>query len=123
MKKILKFLGGAALAATVIPYAYKKNEQTEEKTVKALLWKASVRPDSELEGKKKFSLSIGFNSPFADTEEEAIFYPAENEFFDDESDFTPVCECDCTNECAEVNECHSEGDCCTAETAEETVKE
>jgi len=119
MKKILKFLGGAALAATVIPYAYKKNQETDEKTIQALLWKASIQPDSEVEGKKKFSLTVGFNSPFVgEGDGDTVIYPEEAELFVGEPDYAPVCECECTDECAEVNECCCEGDCCAVPVAE-----
>ena len=112
MKKFLAFLGGTALAATVIPYAYKKNEETEEKTIQALLWKASILPVDEEEGKQKIAFSVGFNNPFQSE------YNEETELFADEVTITykpaPVCECECTTECAEVNDC----ECACVETEE-----
>ena len=120
MKKFLKFLGGVAVAATVIPYNYKKDEESGEKTIQALLWKASL-PEKAEDGTSKLKVSFGFNNPFQS--EDAV---DESDLFvhDVHIDYDPVCECECSEECAEVNPC-----CCEnaveemAEDAAEAVEE
>ena len=113
MKKFLKFLGGVAVAATVIPYNYKKDEESGEKTIQALLWKASL-PEKAEDGTSKLKVSFGFNNPFQS--EDAV---DESDLFvhDVHIDYDPVCECECSEECAEVNPC-----CCES-AAEEVVEE
>lgn len=63
MKKLLKLAGVAAVLAAVIPYAHTKDEETQEETLKALLWKLTTRPDPEAENKKKTVLDIGLLLP------------------------------------------------------------
>ena len=113
MKKFLKFLGGVAVAATVIPFSYKKDEESGEKTIQALLWKASI-PQKEEDGSGKVKVSFGLNNPFQS--ESSL---AEEDLFvhDVTIEYDPVCECDCTMECIEVNP-----DCCE-ETPEEIVED
>ncbi len=101
MKKLLALLGGTALAAAVIPYAYKKNEETDEKTIQALLWKATIN-DNPDEGQQKVALSVGFNNPFQSAEEEL--------FADDLTinyHTAPACNCQCGCD----DECPCEGEC------------
>ena len=120
MKKFLQFLGGAVVAASVIPYAWSKDEESGQQNFQALLWKASVRSQVE-EGEKKLSVTFGFNNPFQS--EDAV---DESDLFvhDVHIDYDPVCECECSEECAEVNPC-----CCEnaveemAEEAAEAVEE
>ena len=121
MKKFLQFLGGAVLAAGVIPYAWSKDEESGEQNFQALLWKASIRSQAE-EGEKKLNVELGFNNPFRTAAEDL---PAEDEsdlFADEEVivDYTPVCECTCDAECAELNDC-----CCgcSEESCEEPAAE
>ena len=56
MKKIWKVLGVAAIAASV-PVVFRKNPETGERTVDALLWQLTTTPDPET-GKRAVSLSI-----------------------------------------------------------------
>lgn len=68
MKKGLKIAGtiaGIAALAALLPYSCKKDEEKDELTVKALLWKYSNQPDPELEGNRRISVDIGFQNPFA----------------------------------------------------------
>ena len=101
MKKLLALLGGTALAAAVIPYAYKKNEETDEKTIQALLWKATINADPE-EGQQKVALSVGFNNPFQS---------AEADLYADDLTVNyhtaPVCGCECGCD----DECPCDGEC------------
>ena len=118
MKKLLALLGGTALAAAVIPYAYKKNEETDEKTIQALLWKATINDNPE-EGQQKVALSVGFNNPFQSNEEEL--------FTDDLTinyHTAPACNCQCGCD----DECPCEGECdedcpCDADCAYECCKD
>ena len=151
MKKLLALLGGTALAAAVIPYAYKKNEETDEKTIQALLWKATINADPE-EGQQKVALSVGFNNPFQSAEADLYADDLTVNYHtapvcgcecgcddecpcDGECDEDCPCDADCAYECGEEEEggecccsCESDGeDCCcgcecAAETAEEAVE-
>ena len=64
MKKGWKILGavaGAAAIASLIPYAINKDEENDETTVYALLWKYTNKPRSE--GGRTVSIDIGFHNP------------------------------------------------------------
>ena len=56
MKKIWKVLGIAAVAATV-PVMFRRNRETGESTIDALLWQLKSRPNEET-GKRDFELNI-----------------------------------------------------------------
>lgn len=110
MNKLLALLGGTALAAAVIPYAYQKNESTNEKTIQALLWKATIADDD-----KKLALSVGFNNPFQ---------PQKNDLFADNLTVNyhtaPSCEVDPDADCYADEEADCEADCGCCCQAEET---
>ena len=58
MKKIhWKILGAVAAAAALAPVVFRKNEETGEKTVDALLWQYKSRPNKET-GKRDIELNI-----------------------------------------------------------------
>ena len=57
MKKIWKVLGITAAVAAVAPVVFRKNEETGEKTVDALLWQLKTRPNEET-GRKDIELNI-----------------------------------------------------------------
>ena len=56
-RKYWKLLGVAAAVAAVVPVVFRKNEETGEKTVDALLWQLKTRPNEET-GKRDVELSI-----------------------------------------------------------------
>ena len=67
MKKGLKIAGtiaGIAALASLLPYAVRKDEENNETTVQALLWKYTNKPDHEAPGSRKVSVDIGFHNPF-----------------------------------------------------------
>lgn len=73
MKKFIKFLGITAALAAVTPYRFDKDEETQELTMQALLWKAAARPNDE--GKHDVAVAIGLRHPetadmFSDAERE-----------------------------------------------------
>lgn len=73
MKKLYKFLGITAALAAITPYRLDKNEETQELTIQALLWKAAARPNDE--GKHDVAVAIGLRHPetadmFSDAEPE-----------------------------------------------------
>lgn len=59
MKKIWKILGGAALAAAVVPYRVEGDKDTGSLTVKGLLYQVTRTPDPENEGETKYQVNIG----------------------------------------------------------------
>ena len=66
MKMFWKVLGAAALAVGLTPYRVNTNEETGEKTYRALLWQATKTPQ---EGEKDaLSINIGLNLPQEDDE-------------------------------------------------------
>ena len=107
MKKLLALLGGTALAAAVIPYAYKKNEETDEKTIQALLWKATINDNPE-DGQQKVALSVGFNNPFQSTEADLF---ADDLTVNYHTAPTCGCECSCEDECPCDGECDEDCPC------------
>ena len=56
-KKVWKILGITAAVASLVPVVFRKNDETGEKTVDALLWQLKTRPNQET-GKKDIELSI-----------------------------------------------------------------
>jgi len=123
MKKFLQFLGGAVVAASVIPYAWSKDEESGQQNFQALLWKASVRSQVE-EGEKKLSVTFGFNNPFQAPAAEPLAEDEADLFADEEPvmHYQPVCECECSSECAEMNpQCCGEALADIAEDALEAV--
>ena len=109
-KKLLKALGIAALAAAVIPYRVEKNEEKDELTVQALLWKVTNYPHPDFEDQRSTSLSIGFNAPNF----EEFCMEATCGCCDDEC----CCEAECTCE-----ETPAEEPCCCDCGCEETPAE
>lgn len=77
MKNAWKVLAFTAAAATLIPFVHKKDEEADQETFQALLWKVVNRPDPEAENKRKLEITIGFNNPF-ENPEKALFDEDEN---------------------------------------------
>lgn len=73
MKKFVKILGTVAALAALTPYRVEKNEETQELTVQALVWKAAARPNNE--GKHDVAVAIGLRHP----ENDAMFTDKEPE--------------------------------------------
>ena len=65
MKKGWKIAGAvagiAALTAALVPYSINRDEENDETTAYALLWKFTKKPDSE--GRRTISIDIGFHNP------------------------------------------------------------
>ena len=64
MKKGWKVLGavaGIAAIASLIPYSINKDEENDETTAYALLWKFTSKPRPE--GGRTVSIDIGFHNP------------------------------------------------------------
>ena len=59
MKTFWKVLGAAALAAGLVPYRVKQDEETGETRYQALLWQATRTPQKEGE-KDLLDINIGF---------------------------------------------------------------
>jgi len=70
MKTFLKVLGTTALLASLVPFSHKKDEENDQDTYQALLWKVVNRPDPEKENGRKLDISIGFNNPFSKGEDD-----------------------------------------------------
>lgn len=73
MKKLWKALGITALAAAVIPYRFRKDEDAGTSSMDALLWQATRRP-GEGEDKDQLDISIGFKSPLQTKREESALF-------------------------------------------------
>jgi len=56
-KKVWKILGITAAVASLVPVVFRKNDETGEKTVDALLWQLKTRPNQET-GKRDIELNI-----------------------------------------------------------------
>ena len=56
-KKHWKILGVVAAAAALAPVVFRKNDETGEKTVDALLWQYKSRPNAET-GKRDIEVNI-----------------------------------------------------------------
>ena len=69
MKKFWKALGLTALAAAVLPYRIRRDQEENTTTVDALLWQAARRP-GEGEDKGQLDISIGYKSPLQEVREE-----------------------------------------------------
>ena len=85
-KKFLKTLGIAALVAAVTPYRIEKDEEKDEITCQALLWKLTNRPHPDYEDKRETNVTIAFHPP--------------------------VLDCDCC--CDDYDFCYEDDDCCDA---------
>ena len=59
MKKLWKALGITALAAAVIPYRVRRDQEEDVTTVDALLWQLTRRP-GEGEAKNQVDITLGF---------------------------------------------------------------
>ena len=105
MKNLLKFLGITALAVGLTPYRVETDEETGDKTIQALFWKATYGNRPENQG---LSLDFGFFSPMERKEphlyadELVVHYhngqpcTADDPAWDDE----PCCEpCACKDDC------------------------
>ena len=79
MKKFWKVLGITAAVAALTPYRMGKDEETGEKKVEALLWRATAGPKDGEE--MAVDIKFGFNSPFAPKNEVPLF---EEPLFDEE---------------------------------------
>ena len=108
-KKILKTLGIAALIAAVTPYRIEKDEEKDEITCQALLWKLTNYPHPDYEDKRSTSVSIGFHSPIDDDCDCCC-----------EDDFDFCCDDDCCCDVTPVEEPCTCGCCCEETPAEET---
>ena len=62
--KIAGAIAGVAALAALAPYFINKDPESDETTVKALLWKYTNKPDHENPGSRKLSIDIGFHNPF-----------------------------------------------------------
>lgn len=92
MKKFWKVLGLTALAAALVPYRVRRDDETGALTVRALLWKATekVNPD----GAKDINIKL---LSFGRDEEEELFTDDPQEavlFADDEPEAAAVPEID-----------------------------
>lgn len=72
MKKFLKVLGITAAVAALAPYRIGRDEETGEKKVEALLWRATATPGGGDE-RMSVDVSFGFQSPFAPKSGEPLF--------------------------------------------------
>lgn len=76
MKKALKILGISALVAGLIPYKVKKDDETGELQIRALLWGVSRGPkDSEEGDELQVSLGIDLNDEEEDYENYEVPQP------------------------------------------------
>ena len=100
MKKFWKVLGVTAAIVALAPYRIGKNEETGEKTVEALLWRATAAP-KEGEEETSVAVTFGFRSPFAQRDEDPFFeeetaaeftVPADEETADGEAAPAPCAE-------------------------------
>ena len=73
MKKLWKALGITALAAAVIPYRFRKDEDAGISSMDALLWQATRHP-GEGDDKDQLDISIGFKSPLQTKREESSLF-------------------------------------------------
>lgn len=115
-KKLLKTLGIAAFVAAVTPYRIEKNEEKDEITCQALLWKLTNYPHPDFVDKRSTSLSIGFHPPVREEDCGCDCCCDEDDFVCcDESDFVCCDEdcCGCSAPAAEAPTC-----CCEEAPAE-----
>lgn len=73
MKKFWKALGLAAIAAAVVPYRVRKDEEAQTLSVEALLWQASRGPGHG-EDKEQLDVTLGFKSPLQAAREESDLF-------------------------------------------------
>lgn len=69
MKKLWKALGITALAAALLPYRVRRDQENDATTIDALLWQVTRCP-GQGEDKGQVDISIGFKSPFQQIREE-----------------------------------------------------
>ena len=90
MKKGLKIAGtvaGIAALASLLPYAIKRDQENDETTVQALLWKYTNKPDHETPGKRTHILTPGFHNPFQADNDDLLM---DDDYDDPILDCTPV---------------------------------
>lgn len=100
MKKGLKIFGavaGVAALAALLPYSVKKDEELDETTASALLWKYTNRPDREVPGERKVTVDIGFTHPFK-TVGADVFADDEEVVLVDSDEDAPQCDIELTLE-------------------------
>ena len=86
MKKLWKALGITALAAAVLPYRIRRDQEENTTTVDARLWQAVRRP-GDGEDKGQLDISLGYKSPLQEVREERDLFtddPEEAVLFADE---------------------------------------
>lgn len=97
MKKFWKVLGLTALAAALVPYRVRRDDETGQQTVEALLWQVTRGPGED-QTHQQIDVSLGFKSPFqAIREEKKLFTNNPQEaalFADDEPEAAAVPEID-----------------------------
>ena len=73
MKKLWKALGITALAAALLPYRVRKDQDEDATTIDALLWQATRRP-GQGEEKGQVDITIGFKSPLQEVRQERALF-------------------------------------------------
>ncbi|MDE6841865.1 MAG: hypothetical protein K2P49_13705, partial [Oscillospiraceae bacterium] len=93
MKKFWKVLGLTALAAALVPYRVRRDDETGQQTVEALLWQVTRGPGED-QTHDQIDVNLGFKSPFqAIREEKKLFTNDPQEavlFADDEPEAAAV---------------------------------
>ena len=118
MKKILKALGIATLAAAVIPCKVEKDELTGEKTYQSLLSKLRVRSGEDGEGTAINLDLLGGVLPSALGHSEA------EDYADDDQEGRPACEtCDVCDTCETPDACATCEVCETCDAPEDVPED
>lgn len=119
MKKFWKVLGITAAVAALTPYHIDKDEETGEKKVEALLWRATAAPK---EGEEKLAVDVrfGFNSPFSAKSNEPLFDEEPVAEFEVETAKQTTAEADKAE--AEADKTEAEADKAEADAAEAEVE-
>ena len=73
MKKFWKALGVTALAAALLPYRVRRDQDEDATTIDALLWQATRRP-GQGEEKGQVDITIGFKSPLQEVRQERALF-------------------------------------------------
>lgn len=93
MKKLWKALGITALAAAILPYRVRKDQEEDATTIDALLWQATRRP-GQGEDKGTVDITIGFKSPLQEARQERALFTDDPEeavlFADDQPEAAVV---------------------------------
>lgn len=93
MKKLWKALGITALAAALLPYRVRKDQDEDATTIDALLWQATRRP-GQGEEKAQVDITIGFKSPLQEVRQERALFTDDPEeavlFADDQPEAAVV---------------------------------